>query len=144
MVMLSLSPVQSTGQHIDPLGIPTQLAVLTFQPRYSAAKCKAVLWGFLKKFIFQEVRPCFSDSKGLGEWMFQAQLHEQSQDLRTVSFDASMVLKHIVAYEGDLSQGYCSTTCASCWIHDMSRVYNQGQSVCISHDRNSGGVPRSA
>jgi hypothetical protein len=97
--------MQSTGPHIDPLGIPTQLAVLTFQPRYSAAKCKAVLWGFLKKFIFQEVRPCFSDSKGLGELMFQAQLHEQSQDSRTVSFDASMALKHIVAYEGDLSLG---------------------------------------
>ncbi len=42
------------------------------------------------------------------------------------------------------TQGYCSTTCASCWIHDMSRVYNQGQSACISNDRKSGGIPRSA
>jgi len=77
-----------------------------FQPPYHAAKCKAVLWGFLKKFIFQEVGPCFAESRQLGEWkLSQAQSHEHSYDSRTVSFDASMVPKDGVVYEGDLSLG---------------------------------------
>ncbi|KAH8947857.1 hypothetical protein BDL97_11G065700 [Sphagnum fallax] len=98
--------MQSAGPHIDPLGIPTQLAVVMFQPPYHAPKCTAVLWGFLKKFIFQEAGPCFADSKGLGEWKFsQAQSHGQSYDSRTASFDTSMVPKDSVVYEGDLSLG---------------------------------------
>lgn len=46
--------MQEIGPHIDPLGIRTQLARLSFQPPFSAPQCKAVLWGFLKKFIFHE------------------------------------------------------------------------------------------
>jgi hypothetical protein len=104
--MYLLYLVQSAGPHIDPLGIPTQLAIVMFQPPYHAPKCTAVLWGFLKKFIFQEVGPCFADSKGLGEWKFsQAQSHGQSYDSRTASFDTSMVPKDNVVYEGDLSLG---------------------------------------
>lgn len=45
---------QAIGPHIDPLGIRTKLAILTFQPPFPASKCKAVLWGFLKKFIMHE------------------------------------------------------------------------------------------
>lgn len=45
---------QAIGPHIDPLGIRTQLSILTFQPPFPASKCKAVLWGFLKKFIMHE------------------------------------------------------------------------------------------
>lgn len=48
------SRMQAIGPHIDPLGIRTQLASLTFQPPFPTARCKAVLWGFLKKFIMQE------------------------------------------------------------------------------------------
>ncbi|XP_024381298.1 uncharacterized protein [Physcomitrium patens] len=50
----SSSRMQAIGPHIDPLGIRTQLAVFTFQPPFPASKCKAVLWGFLKKFIIPE------------------------------------------------------------------------------------------
>ncbi|XP_024389040.1 uncharacterized protein [Physcomitrium patens] len=50
----SSSRTQAIGPHIDPLGIPTKLSVLTFQPPFPAPKCKAILWGFLKKFILPE------------------------------------------------------------------------------------------
>jgi hypothetical protein len=105
------------------LEIPLQLAVLMFQPPDHAPKCKAVLWGFLKKFIFQEGGgPCFAvGTKGLGEWkLFQAaQSHGQCfYDSRTASFDASTIPNESVVYEGDLSfrpvviitHGYCSAT----------------------------------
>ncbi|KAH9539272.1 hypothetical protein CY35_15G049400 [Sphagnum magellanicum] len=94
-----------------------------FQPPDHAPKCKAVLWGFLKKFIFQEGGgPCFAvGTKGLGEWkLFQAaQSHGQCfYDSRTASFDASTIPNESVVYEGDLSfrpvviitHGYCSAT----------------------------------
>lgn len=48
------SRMQAIGPHIDPLGIRTKLAVLTFQPPFPAPTCKAILWGFLKKFIMHE------------------------------------------------------------------------------------------
>lgn len=48
------SRMQAIGPYIDPLGIRTQLAYLSFQPPFPAPKCKAVLWGFLKKFIMHE------------------------------------------------------------------------------------------
>jgi hypothetical protein len=40
------------GPHIDPLGIPTQLASVMFRPHSQVPACNATLWGFLKKFIF--------------------------------------------------------------------------------------------
>jgi hypothetical protein len=46
--------LQAIGPHIDPLGIRTHLATLTYQLPFPASKCKAVLWGFLKKFILPE------------------------------------------------------------------------------------------
>lgn len=48
------SRMQAIGPHIDPLGIRTQLATLSYQPPFPASRCKAVLWGFLKKFIMHE------------------------------------------------------------------------------------------
>ncbi|KAG0562047.1 hypothetical protein KC19_9G113300 [Ceratodon purpureus] len=48
------SRMQAIGPHIDPLGIRTHLATIAFQPPFPAFKCKALLWGFLKKFIMQE------------------------------------------------------------------------------------------
>lgn len=39
--------------YIDPLGVPTRLSVCVFEASPSA-KCRAVLWGFLKKFVTQE------------------------------------------------------------------------------------------
>ncbi|KAJ7563932.1 hypothetical protein O6H91_03G130900 [Diphasiastrum complanatum] len=49
---------QERGAYIDHLGVPTGLTCFTFrQPDFLAPRCRAVLWGFLKKMVFQKPSP---------------------------------------------------------------------------------------
>lgn len=70
---------QAIGPHIDPLGIRTHLATLTFQPQFPASKCKATLWGFLKKFILPEAGT--HNPSNLSEGQEQAQAPVQAKVL---------------------------------------------------------------
>ncbi|KAG0562055.1 hypothetical protein KC19_9G114100 [Ceratodon purpureus] len=74
-----ISRIQAIGPHIDPLGIRTHLATLTFQPQFPATKCKAILWGFLKKFILPEAGT--QNPSNLSEGQAQAQAQAQAKVL---------------------------------------------------------------
>lgn len=116
--------LQSVGPYIDPLGVPTEMAVLTFQPPFHAAKCKAVLWGFLKKLMFHEAGPSGFDNRVVDEWK-PAQRQSQSDETRTASLDTRLPDEEVI-YDGDLSLGLSSHK-----VNSPQPVKLVGSTICL-------------